>query len=298
MDTRILKNGWKNFKRNSYLSVGTIGVMTMSLVLCMGLLGMQFLTSEIVVSLRDKVDISVYFKTDAAEDQINKVKSDLSKLSEVETVAYISRDQALEEFKKRHAGDVLIEESLAQLEDNPLSASLNIKAHETSQYAAIAQQIEKSSFRSLIDKINFYENKDVIQRIEQLSSSINTWVLLSTIILASIAILVTFNTIRLTIYNQKREIEIMRLVGASNKQIRGPFLAEGAFYGLFSAFISMVLFYPIVYFASDRINAFTSVNVFSYFLHGLPQVGLLVIGLGVFLGIVSSSVAIRKYLNI
>lgn len=298
MDTRVIKSGWTNFKRNSYLSFGTIGVMAMALILCMGLLGLQFLTGQIISTLEDKVDISIYFKTDAAEDQINQVKSDISKLTEVETVSYISRDQALEDFKTRHADDTLIQESLQQLDENPLAASLNIKARETSQYATIAQSIEKSTFRSLIDKINFYENKDVIGRIQELSSTLNKWVLISTIVLASIAILITFNTIRLTIYNQKREIEIMRLVGASNWQIRGPYVSEGAFYGIFSAIIALIFFYPVVYLASGKISTFTSVDIFDYFIHGIPQVAIITIGLGVFLGVVSSSVAIRKYLKI
>jgi len=294
----ILKNGWINFKRNSYLSAGTIGVMTLCLILCMGLLGFQFLSTDVVHSLQDKVDISVYFKSDAPEDQIQKVKSDVALQKEVKNVDYTSKDKALDDFKKRHAADPLIQDSLAQLDTNPLSASINIKAQETAQYAQISKFLENHKFRSIIDKINFYENKAVIEKIQALSSSIENWALLSTAILASIAVLVTFNTIRLTIFNQKKEIEIMRLVGASNWQIRAPYLVEGAMYGIFSAFISITLFYPLIYIVSGKISSFTASNIWVYFLQGSLQIVGIVLFVGVTLGVVSSAIAVRKHLKI
>ena len=288
-----------NFKRNSYLSLAATGVMSLALVLFLGLLSLQFLTTKVVASLEDKVDISAYFKTDAPEDQILKVKSDLLARSDVANVDYVSREQALAEFKNRHAADALIQESLAQLEDNPLAASLNIKTKSSLQYATIAEFLEANKFRDSIEKINFYENKSVIDRIDRLSRSIKTWGATAGLMLALIAALVTFNTVRLTIYNQKQEIEIMRLVGASNWHIRGPYLAEGGFYGLFAALIALLIFYPIVYFVSDKVSNFVeSVDLLAYFGRGLAQVVLMTAGLGVFLGVTSSFIAIRRHLKI
>ncbi len=295
---RILKTGWVNFTRNSYLSFGTTGVMAISLVLFMALLALQFLTSQVVNSLEQKVDISAYFKTDAPEDQILQIKSDLEKLPEIQQVDYISREKALADFKQKHAGDQLIQDSLEQLDSNPLNALLNIKARDSSQYASITQFLENNKFRSSIEKINFYENKDVIERIRTVSSSIGNWGLISTIALSLIAVLITFNTIRLTIYNQKKEIEIMKLVGASSSQIRGPYLIEGALYGIFAALIAMFVFYPGVYFVSDKIAAFTSANLLAYFIHGIPEISVMTIGLGLILGVFSSYIAIHRYLKI
>src|SRR3989344_1776206 len=221
---KIIASGWTNFQRNSYLSFGATGIMALALILCLALLSVQFLTSQAVVTLRDKVDISAYLTTDATEEQALRIKSDLVSLSEVYDVTYVSKDQALQDFKSRHTNDTLIQESLAQLDSNPLSASLNIKAHNSGQYASIAQFLEKSPLRGVIDKINFYENKGVIERIESISNGVKSWGLGAALVLAAIAVLVTFNTVRLTIYNQRQEIEIMRLVGASNWHIRGPYL--------------------------------------------------------------------------
>jgi cell division transport system permease protein len=278
--------------------VAATGIMSLSLVLFLGLLATQFITNKVVVSLQEKVDISAYFKTDATEEDIMKMKSDLSARADIKSVDYTSREQALEEFKKRHEGDPLIQESLAQLDENPLAASLNIKTQNIGQYASIVSFLEGSKFKEFIDKINFYENQTVIERIEKLSMSLKTWGLTAIALIALIAALVTFNTVRLTIYNQKREIEIMRLVGASNWHIRGPYLVEGGFYGLFAALIALAVFYPIVYAVSDKITYFTeAVDLQKYFVGGVIQIVPLTVLLGMTLGTLSSLIAIRKHLK-
>jgi len=274
-------------------------MMALTLLLFLGLLAIQFTASQIVASLQEKIDISAYFTPDATEDQILQLKSDLQSLGEVASIAYISREQALADFKERHAQDQLIQESLAQLDFNPLAASLNIKAKDSAQYASIVQFLENNKFRSIIDKIDFYENKGVIERIQKISGGIRDWGLAATLILAVIAVLVTFNTIRLTIFNQKQEIEIMRLVGASNWHIRGPYLVEGGLYGLFAALAALAIFYPVVFFVSDKISSFApDINLSSYFFGGIAQIFLLVIFLGIFLGVTSSFIAIRKHLKV
>ncbi len=296
---RIIKTGWTNFKRNSYLSLGATGVMALALILFLGLLSLQFVSSRVISSLEDKIDVSAYFKTNATEDQILKVKSDLLMQADVATVDYVSRDQALSDFRARHVNDKLIQDSLSQLDINPLAASINIKTKDAAHYADITKFLENSKFASVIDKINFYENKGVIDRIQNLSGGVKNWGAIGVLVLAVIAVLVTFNTVRLTIYNQKQEIEIMRLVGASNWHIRGPYLAEGGLYGLFAGVISLAIFYPVIYFVSGKVLSFApTVNLFSYFLGGMPQVLLMVFGLGIALGMVSSTIAIRQHLKI
>ena len=296
---KIIDSGWTNFKRNSYLSFAATSIMALVLILFLGLLSLQFLSSQIVATLQEKIDISAYLKTDATEEQALKIKSDLSILPEVANVTYISQEQALADFKARHAQDELIQESLEQLDSNPLAASLNIKTKDPSQYAAIAQFLENSTLRSVIDKINFYENRGVIERIEGISRGVRSWGLIVTLVLALIAVLVTFNTVRLTIFNQRQEIEIMRLVGASNWHIRGPFVVEGALYGIIAGLAVLIIFYPMVYLASPRVQSFIpSMNLANYFSNFFGQMAVLVLGSGIALGVVSSIIAVRRYLKI
>src|SRR3989344_5546291 len=219
---RVFKTGWTSFKRNSYLSMGTTGVMTLVLLLFSGLMAVNYVSFQVVSTLQGKVDVSVYFKAEATEEDILEVKNDLENLGEVKTVEYVSKDQALNDFKEKHAGDALVQDSLAELDYNPLQASLNVKAQNSSQYAAVVSFLEANKFRSIVDKINFYENEEVIKKIDRLYSGIQNWGFIATMALALVAVLVTFNTIRLTIYNQRQEIEIMRLVGGSNWHIKAP----------------------------------------------------------------------------
>jgi len=296
---RIFKTGWLNFKRNRYLSMGTTGIMTLVLLLFSGLLVLNYVSGQIVTGLEEKVDISIYFKGDASEAQIIEVKQSLEANPEVALVKYTSKDKALEEFKERHAGDALIQQSLAELEDNPLQASLNIKANDSNQYTSIVSFIEGNKFRPIIDKINFYENETVINRVQGISKGIGNWGLIVTIILSFVAVMVTFNTIRLTIYNQKNEIEIMRLVGGSNWHIKAPYLIEGAFYGVFATIIALVIFYPALWFISSKVGILLpGISLIGYFASNIYQFVPLILFLGVLLGVISSWIAIRRFLKI
>ncbi len=296
---RVVMTGWINFKRNSYVSVGTTGVMVLVLLLFSGLLTLNFLTDKIVTELENKVDITVYFKNDTSEDQIMAVKSEVEKEPLIKEVTYISKDQAIEEFKKRHAGDPLIQESLELLEINPLQATLNIKASDSQKYSEIAELLEGNRLRTLIDKINYYENEQVITRVQSISSGIRNWGMIITILLVLIAVLVTFNTIRLTIYNQRQEIEIMKLVGGSNWHVRAPLLIEGGLYGILAGVITLILFFPTTYFLSPKISVLIpGVNIFSYFISNIISFIFLVFLVGILIGVASSFIAIRRFLKI
>lgn len=296
---RIFRTGWLNFKRNSYLSFGTTGIMALVLLLFSGLMVLNYVSGQIISGLEDKVDVSVYFKNDASEDQVMSVKRDLEASSAVARVTYTSKDQALVDFKTKHAGDALIQQSLAELADNPLESSLNIKAKDSSRYADIVTFLEGNKLRPVIDKINFYENEAVINRVESISRGVSNWGLVATLVLAFIAVLVTFNTIRLTIYNQKQEIEIMRLVGGSNWHIKAPYLIEGALYGIFSAAIAIVIFYPVLWFISSKVSVLIpGVSLINYFLSNFIQFVPLIFAMGIALGIISSYIAIRRFLKV
>lgn len=296
---RVINQGWVNFRRNSWLAFGTVGIMVLALLILSGLVAFNVVSSTAVADLEEKVDITAYLNLDISENQASQILQELERRPEVANVFYVSRERALEDFRLRHQDEDLVQQALEELGENPLQASIEIKAKETAQYASIVGFIERSGFRSLIDKIDFYENELVISRIQKISNGLRWGGIAVTLVLALIAVLVTFNTIRLTIYSQKQEIEIMRLVGASNWHIRGPFLVEGAVYGVIAGLIVLFVFYPVVIFASPRIQAFIpSVNLSSYFTDFFGQMLLLVMGSGVALGILSSLFAVRRYLKI
>lgn len=296
---RVFRAGWTNFKRNSYVTFGTTGVLGLVLLLFLCMVAVGFLGGVVVEGLESKVDVSVYFKEEATSDDILTVRHDLESLSTVVRVDSVSREEALAAFKERHAQDALIQESLAELETNPLQASLNIKAAETSQYASIVRFLEGHILRSVMDKINYYENEAVIGRVERISGSVQQGGIVALLVLAVISVLVAFNTIRLTIYNQKQEIEIQRLVGASNWYIRMPYLVEGALYGMFAAFGALIVWYGAATALSPKVAlVMPGVSLIGYFVGNGIQIVLLTLVLGLGLGIVSSFIAIRRFLHI
>lgn len=296
---RIFKSAWTNFKRNIWLSVATISTFVLSLAVIAGLMSFGYVTSFLVESIQDKADISVYFKAEIPEDEILKIKDNLASRPDVKGIEYVSRDQALSRFQEKHKDNPVLMESLEELGENPLLASLNIKAFEVSQYQTLANLLETQRYKDLIEKINWRQNEMLVSKIFEISSNIKMVGLILSLILAGVAVLVSFNTIRLAIYSQKEEISVMRLVGAGNWFIRGPFIIEGMTSGFFAAILTMILFFGITFGFADRVsNVFPGLDVFHYFVANFLNNFLILLAAGIGLGAVSSFVAIRRYLSV
>lgn len=298
--TRILKTGFQNFWRNRWLASTTISVMTVTLFIISFLFFFNIATNTTINALQDKIDISVYFKQDASEQEILKIKQDLLALPEIKRINYTSKEQALANFTAKHKDDEGIKQSLIELDENPFGASLDIKAKKTDFYAGIASFLETSYFKPLIDNITYQNNKeDIIEKFATISSTLHNGALILSIIFTIIAISVAFNAIRLVIYNSRREIEVMRLVGAKNWFIKGPFVLNGLLYGLIGGLICLVLIYFGFQLASPKLtNLLPEADMITYFHSNLILVISLILFTGMFLGVASSLVAIRKYLKI
>lgn len=296
---RTIKSGLKSFWRNSWLSAATISIMVLTLLVISAMLMMNIIASVVLLNLSQKIDISVYFKLDATEENILIVKSQLEKLAEVEHVDYVSQADALNQFKEKHKDNPYIIQSLQELGENPLEASLNIKAKNASQYEVISSFLEGISYSSIIDKVDYRQNKDIINKLDYIISNVKIIGLILSIVLALIVVLVTFNAIRLAIYSSRDEVKVMRLVGANNWFIRGPFIIEGVLYGIVSSLITLAILYATIWFVSPKISGFLPISdVFSYFWANFWEFLVLLLGTGIILGVVSSFLAIRKYLKV
>lgn len=296
---RIIKAGFQDFWRNGWLSAATVSVMALALSMVMGLLLLSVLTEALIANLENKIDVAVYFNPGTVETDILKIKNDLFSLPEVKNVAYVSEEDALVRFKERHKDDPVISQALEELDVNPLEASLNIKVKDTEMFPAVVSFLEKSEYQSIVSKVNYYENKDVIMRLTAAISAIRKGGAVISIILAVIAMLVAFNTIRITIYTLKDEIGIMKLVGATNWFVRGPFLIAGALYGVVASLVTMLVFYPLVFGLSPAMSRFfPGADLLQYFQHNFLTLWLILLGVGVVLSVAGSVIAIGKYLKI
>lgn len=302
---RVIRSGFFNFWRNGFVSLSAVLVMIVTLFTIGSTIFSGVILRSTLNQIKEKVDINVYFLTSAPESDILNMKQKLEQLAEVAPpVVYVSREEALENFKNRHQNDQITLQALEELGENPLGATLNIKAKETSQYESIAKFLESNSSLSadgkvIIDKINYYQNKEAIDRLTNIIDSANSLGFMLTIFLMGISILITFNTLRLVIYMSRDEIAVMRLVGASMRYIRGPFFIAGGIYGFVSAIITLILFYPITLWLGGMTeNFFVGINIFKYYTSNFGQIFLIIVLSGVAIGSISSYLAVRKYLKI
>ncbi len=295
---RVIRTGFINFWRNGWVSLATILVMVITLFVIGSLILGNALVSSTLAQLQDKVDITVYFKGDAKEDEIIALKENLAKLNEVKDVNYTSAADALSAFKQRHSDNALITQSLDELGDNPLGATLNIKAKDPSQYESISRFLEASAISS-VDKINYRQNKTVIDRLSGILSASRNAGFGIILVLSVIAVLVAFNTIRLAIFTSRDEITVMKLVGASSRYVRGPFIIEGLMHGLVAAFFAMVIFYPLTFWLGPLTEQFFGgINIFAYYISNFFQLFAVLLITGCGLGAFSSFVAVRRYLKV
>lgn len=297
--SRLIKYGIQIFWRQRLLSIATMVVILLALLVFEGLIISGVIANTAINSIQDKIDISIYFKSNASEDEMLRVKSSLERMGEVSAVEYVSRDKALETFRQRHKGDETISRAVEALKENPLSASLNIKAKDPSRYSVIANYLNGNVPGELVENITYNQNQVVIDRLASVIQVSRQAGLFAALFLTIVAILVAFNTILLGIYSNRDEISIMRLVGASNIYVRGPFVVMGVIYGVITAIISIALAMPVIWFASPYVKLFIpAMDLREYFTAHFFLLFSYQLLFGIGIGVISSFIAIRRYLKI
>lgn len=299
---RVSRSGFLNFWRNSSVSFTAVIIMTLALLV----IGSLFLTGALQRStldqIKNKVDITVYFVTSATDSDTAVLVKQVSALPEVASVKYSSSEDELQSFKERHSNDDLTLQALDEVGDNPFGAALEIKAKDPAHYESIASFLnnqKQNDAASIIDKVNYSRNKDAINTLTNIISASDKLGFAVVIFFAAIAFLISFNTIRLTIYMAREEISVKRLVGASLRYIKGPFVVSGLMYGLVATVFALIMLLPLTYWAGPYTLALgTGLNVYSYYLGHILIIGAELLASGLAIGALSSYLAVKKYLKI
>ncbi|HUO50111.1 MAG TPA: permease-like cell division protein FtsX [Candidatus Paceibacterota bacterium] len=299
---RIARYGFIGFIRNGFVSFSAVLVMTITLFVIAALMIGNAALSATLKELTNQVEVTVYFTPDATSDQIQSVQTNLEALPEVASTTYVSADQALADFKTRHQNDQLTLQALDELNGNPLGASLQVRAKDPSQYAAIAQYLDtqqsQAGANSPIDKVNYQQNQTAIERLTAIIQTSKEVGAVVALVLGIASVLIAFNTIRLAIYTARDEIAVMNLVGASRWYVRGPFIIAGILYGLVSGAIVLLVLYPISAALGPGSEQFLGVfNTFTYYVGSFGYLLLIIMGSGILLGALSSFLAISRYLR-
>lgn len=284
-----LGRAWQGFWRNAVMSLAATATMVLMLLL---LAGFWIIQTGLLAGLQfteQKVEVVGYLQPNAQENQVQALQDQLEAMPEVASVVYVDRDEALERFRASMAAQGR-EDLTRYLDSNPLYASLEVKLVDPTNVRAVGDAMRADP--SIRNVINI---EDLVDRLLTVTSILRTAGTVVLIVVGLIALFIIINTIRLAVVARAEEIEIMRLVGASDAFIRWPFVFEGAFVGLLGALLALGVLAAV----ADPINGFMV-----EFFRVLPlQFGslardlvALVLGAGVGLGVLGSWLSVRTYL--
>ncbi|HLC49582.1 MAG TPA: permease-like cell division protein FtsX [Candidatus Andersenbacteria bacterium] len=300
---RVMNNAFRNFRRNVWLSIATTLIMTLTLCIILFLYIVNVLGAEFLRNVEQKVDIAVTFKDSTSREQVAIIQKDIAARSDVENTRIVTSEEALKEYRKRHADEPFIEEALQELNKNPLPSNMYIVAKDPRFYENITASLRSDKYSAFIEKVNFQDSKVIIEKMIRIMDLIKKAGLIATGIFGLLVILIMFNTIRLAIYSFREEIDIMRLVGASRWYIQGPFLMESVLVALISVCIATTIFYIALNTGATNINQFfftgqnTTFDIYRYVVSHWIQIVGLQLGAAIGLAVLSSYIAVRRYLR-
>jgi cell division transport system permease protein len=301
---RIVKNGFINFGRNIWLAIAAIAMMGITLTILLFAIIANATFAHTISDLTDHIDVSVYLKDSVTESQRSEIVKDLKKLDNVESVTYVSKAEALKKYEKDNAGNPLLLSAISQT-DNPLSAELHVKPKDPNQLNTIKTFLDKpDSMKFQSDPTSYSgDRKAAIDKITRATHFIQQAGVVGIVVFIFVSMLIIFNTIRMTIFNRRDELVIMRLLGASPGYIRGPFIVETMLYGAVAAAISLAVCGSLFAIASQTLEA-SSLGLLDisysseYFTKHMWLILTVQMVVGIMIGAASSAIATRRYLKL
>ena len=242
---KIIKSGYNLFWQEKIISLINVATTIMvSFFIWFGFLSFYFF-HQMIDYLQSKLDFSIYFKNNVTREEILKLQKILQEFPDVVEVSFIPQEMALKKFQEESKINPIITKALKELQANPLVDYLIVKAVNSEAYPKIAQYLEKSPYKNYIDYINYFENQKVIKKIINISNQSRLIIIALIIGIFIFSFLIIFNTMLISVYTQKDEIEVLRIIGAGNWFIRGPFLVYifiFSFIGYVIALSMLILF--------------------------------------------------------
>ncbi len=300
---RIITAGFNGFYRNRTISISSIFILVVTLSIIASILMFRDVFNNSITQIKTKVDISIYLKNDTTDASIISIKQKLQGISTVKDVNFVSKDETLEKFKEQYKNDTATIKALDEVGVNPFGASFQVIAKDTTDYNNIMKKIETENYlgddTKDIDKINYVDIKDSIEKLNSLITWFNTFGITMITIFIIMSLMIVYNTIRLAIFTFKDEISVMKLVGASDMYIRGPFIVESILYGAIASLITTIIFYPITKYVTNKtLDFFGGYSIHAYYLDNIALIFVTLFISGTLVAIISSVLAVRKYLSV
>lgn len=298
---RIIRFAFQNFARNTWLSAATVSVLVLTLISVNLLVVLNVLGKIAVSTVASRIDVSVHFKPEVEESRVQTVKTALLSMAEVQNVTYVSPAEALTQFGQEYGQDESVVRSLGEVGDNPFGATLVIKARTLDGYPRILASLNDSSFAGLIDGKDFDDRQAIIDRVKRIGANLQYFLFGVSGVFGLITLLIVWNTIRVSIYTKREEIGIMRLVGASDGFIRGPFYIEAMLWSLLAFAIAIGAFLPALAFAQPYLAKFFgtgSVDVLGFYRANLAQITVAELAGVAAMAVVTTKMATSRYLKV
>ncbi len=302
---RSIKYGFQNFGRNVFLSIATTSILVLTLFGLGFFIIINQISTEALRSIESKVDFNIYVAENVPQDTLSAFTTYVENLEEVQTVQVISKEEATQLFQERFQDNPNLLTAFQLLDSNPLPVTIRVQAVSSQDYTQIWDQVQQyPQFAEVVESSDFDEDRstarETIDRLNSIVSTVRSIGISVIIVLAIIAVLVTYNTVRLTMYSYRNEIEIMRLVGASDNQIKGPFIVEGILFGVFGTFVAFLILFIVVFGISEPVKNFIdgSQSISEYMLNHALFIIIAKLVVGISLGVGSSLIAINRYLKV
>lgn len=301
---RVIRYGTDSFMRNSWLSVAATAVMTITLLIIFTALVTQNILDNTITDLQNKVDMSIYLKTETTDKVGNDIKAELKRLSSVKSVEYISAAKARNQIAKENSSNADVLAAINEATNkNPATIRVVVENIDNTS------QLEKFVATDALVKKNINpdykpsfagERSSAIKSIGRAVNFAQVVGLGAGLIFVIISALIIFNTIRMAIFNRREEIQMMKLIGADQSFIRGPFLVEAIIYGVIAAFISTAIGVWALLASSNTLSSY-QISVHETIKLVTVYSPLLILGMiliGAVIGIISSLLATRRYLKL
>ncbi len=301
----FIRETWSSFRRNWVMSLVAVSIIYIALLLVGTFFLMSSVVNEMASSFESKVTVSVFLKDDAVDTDVTALKAAIQGMPNVKSISYVTKDQALAIFKDRTKNSPQLVENLR---NNPLPASIEVALVDPRQVQGVVDLIVKNPLTAKVVKtpatLGTAANSDikygqnVVTDLFKATGVVRVFAAGFLILLLGVSLVLIGNTIRLAIYSRRREIGIMRLVGASNWFIRTPFLLEGVLQSLIGSILAILTLVAaqalIVPWLKTNLK-FLPVNIGGMTMAQLA--GLLILS-GVLIGLLGSGSAVRRYLKV
>lgn len=297
---RTFRSAWQGFIRNGWLSLVAVVIMAQALLIVSILVGLNLVISATIQSINERIDVAVFLKETATEQDALSMKADIENYEGVREVVYVSSKEAMDKFLVENRHSKLIKELVPE-GDSFLPPSLEIKVIDPNVIESVVNRMRSSSYSNLVSETSLEDNQKIIDRLRNMGGFVQSASGILAIILMIIALLIIFNTIGVTIFTRKQEIEIMKLVGATDWYIRWPFILEGLLYGIIATAVTLVLLMGGYYLIVKPLLATYLISTGGTPLFTPSFVLILVVlqlALGLLVGGMSSYMATRKHLAI